>query len=77
MLTWIGALGVYSGSLDQAHGARRRVGVEKGEGALKNLVQISPDLLTLQIQGLNRIVYCLLRWAQILCFSNSGTQELK
>lgn len=58
MLTWIGALGVYSGSLDQAHGARRRVGVEMGEGALENLVQISLDLLTLQIQGLNRIIFC-------------------
>lgn len=50
MLTWIGALGVYSGSLDQAHGARRRVGVEMGEGALENLVQISLDLLTLQFR---------------------------
>lgn len=47
MLTWIAALGVYSGSLDQACGNSRRIGVEMEEGTLENLVQSSLALLTL------------------------------
>lgn len=61
MLTWTGALGVYSGSLDQASGGRRRVGVKMGERALEDLVQTSLALLILSVQsqGLNRITFCI------------------